>query len=72
MLQCRMQLGPCWLATQISESVEIFTGKQMTCLLKIHFLLKVRKFLLKLQSTGICQQTLSVVTAFLLLYPLLP
>lgn len=31
MLQCTMQPRPCWLATQMSESVEMIIGKQMTC-----------------------------------------
>lgn len=54
MLQCTMQLRPCWLATQMSESVEMIIGKQMTCLLKIHFSLMTRKFNFKLQATGVC------------------
>lgn len=59
-----------WLATQKGESMEMF--KQMTCLLKIHFSLMTRKFIFKLQSTGVCYQTLSVILVFLTTHPLLP
>lgn len=65
-------MRPSWLATQMSESMEMFIGKQMTCLLKIHSSLMTRKFIFKLQSTGVCYQTLSAILAFLTTHPLLP